>query len=537
MLDANSLPNDIEGLKRLVLTRESAVAARDLKLREKDRQIEHLKLQLARFRRWRFGQSSEQLESAGQIPLSLEALDAAVREALNATPAVTAEQAAAAAPQKIKPVRRPQLPEHFERTDHLIPPKECFCPDCGGPLTALGDPDIAEVAEVKTITFTVTRHIRPKKRCSTCSTIVQAPAPSRPIEKSFAGASWLALILTWKFAFHLPLYRQSQMYAHAGLKISRTTLMQWVGGSTQLLGPLVEALARYVLAAPNLNSDDTPIKVLAPGTGKTKTGRLWTYVRDGTRWGSSDPPAVWYQYSADRKGEHPQRHLATYAGKLQVDAYPGYDALFVPPGPDLPARILEIACWAHVRRGLFDWHVATKSPTTQEALDRIGKLYDIEREIRGQSADVRRAVRQARAVPLLHTLQQWMTATRAQLEKGSALAAAFDYGLKRWTELSRYTEDGHLEIDNNSAERSVRGVAVGRKNYLFFGSDSGGERAAIAYSLIETCKLNQIDPQRYLHYVLERIADHPINRIEELLPWNVMDKLNQPESVTQALAA
>jgi transposase len=537
VLDVNGLPNDIDELKRLVMKHEAAVQAREMKLREKDRQIEHLKLQLAKLRRWKFGQSSEQLESAGQLPLTLEEIEAAVLDAVSATSIVSEGQALGTAPEKIKPIRRKQFPEHFERIDNVIEPKECVCPDCGGALSHLGTPDESEVVEVKTVTFTVRRHIRPKKRCSKCSTIVQAPAPSRPIEKSFAGASLLALVLVWKYGFHLPLYRQCQIFAHAGLQISRTTLMQWVGASSALLGPLVAALAKHVLSSAHLNADDTPIKVLAPGTGKTKRGYLWSYVRDGTAWGSSDPPAVWYQYSPNRKGEHPQRHLATYAGKLQVDAYAGFEALFVPPGPKVPARILEIACWAHVRRGLFDLHEATQSPTAKEALDRIGPLYDLEEEIRGQSADARRAARQLRAVPLLNALHAWMIDTRAQVENKSTLATAFDYALNRWVQLSRYTEDGHLEIDNNIAERSIRGAGIGRKNYLFFGSDSGGERAAIAYSLIETCKLNHIDPQCYLEYVLERIADHPINRIEELLPWNVADQLNQPKQVTEALAA
>ena len=244
-------------------------------------------------------------------------------------------------------------------------------------MSELGAPDVAEVIETKTVSFTVKRHIRPKMRCCKCSTVVQAPAPSRPLQRSFAGASFLALILVWKYGFHVPLYRQCQIFAHSGLKISRTTLMQWVAGSTALLGPLVEALARYVLAG-KINADDTPVKVLAPGTGKTKRGYLWAYVRDGRPWKSRDPPAAWYRYSPDRKGHHPQRHLRTYQGKLQVDAYAGFEALFVPPAPDRPANIVEVACWAHVRRGLFDLYEAKKSPTAKEALDRIGKLYEIE---------------------------------------------------------------------------------------------------------------------------------------------------------------
>jgi hypothetical protein len=295
-------------------------------------------------------------------------------------------------------------------------------------------------------------------------------------------------VLTWKYGFHLPLYRQVQVFAHAGLTISRTTLMQWVAGSSTLLGPLVQALARYVLSGCN-------------------------------------------------PGAYPQKHLKMYVGHLQVDGYAGFEAMFVPPEPNASSNIVEVSCWAHVRRGFFDLYEAIGSPTSQEAIERIQRLYTIETAIRGKSADVRRAMRQEYAVPVFEDLHDWMVKVRTEVENGSALAKALNYALNRWDALMRYTEDGRLEIDNNIAERSVRGSCVGKKNYLFFGSDSGGERAAIAYSLIETCKLNHIDPNRYLEYVLERIADHPINRVEELLPWNVADKLNQPAQVTQALAA
>lgn len=532
MLDVNALPDDVEGLKRLVIEHHAASQAKDLELREQRQQIEHLKFQLAKLRRARFGQSSEQLES-GQLPLTLEELKAALAEAeheasvaeLPATP-VTKDQ----------PVRRKTLPEHFERIDNRIEPASCACPDCGGVLKELGT-DQAEVLEVKTVTFTVTRHIRPKKRCPKCSTVVQAPAPSRPIPKSFAGASLLALVLTWKYGFHLPLYRQCQIFAHAGLRLSRTTLMQWVGASSELLGPLVAALAKHVLSAPNINADDTPIKVLAPGSGKTRRGHLWTYVRDGTAWGSTDPPAVWYQYSPSWHGKYPQKHLASFTGKLQVDAYAGFEPLFVPSAPGSAARIEEVSCMAHVRRPFFDLHVAVQSPLAKEALERIGQLYQIEDHIRGGSPEARRAARQTHAVPLLNALHLWMMQRVSEVDKKSDLAAAFNYALNRWEALCRYTQDGRLEIDNNIAERSIRGIGTGRRNYLFFGSDNGGERAAIIYSLVESCKLNHIDPQRYLHYVLERIADHPINRVAELLPWNVADKLNQPMQVTKALAA
>ncbi len=382
---------------------------------KKERQIEHLKFQLAKLRRARFGQSSERLEGAGQIPLTFEELQAALAEAAREMPVSTGH----ATPEKGKPVRRKTLPEHFERVANIIEPKECVCPDCGGALGALGKPDESEVMEVKTVTFTVTRHVRPKKRCSKCSTIVQAPAPSRPIERSFAGASLLALVLTWKYGFHLPLYRQCQIFAHAGLTLSRTTLMQWVGATSELLGPLVAALAKHVLAAPNLNADDTPIKVLAPGTGKTKKGRLWTYVRDGRGWGSRDPPAVWYRYSPSWHGRYPQKHLATYRGKLQVDGYAGFEPLFVPSTPQDVARVLEVSCFAHLRRKFFDLYEAMKSPTAKQALDRISQLYEIEAAIRGQSPEARQRARQQHAVPVLEALHVWMLSTRARKWKAN----------------------------------------------------------------------------------------------------------------------
>ena len=536
MLDINGLPDDKESLKKLVLEQHAASQSKDIKLREKDRQIEHLKLQLARLRRWKFGQSSENIPGLEQLPLSLEDLKAVLNDA-GLDPAIAAEKAT---PVKNKPVRRKQFPEHFGSVENLISADACQCPDCGAPLKLLGkdgNPDVAEVVEVKTITFTVTRHIRPKKRCMKCATIVQAPAPARPIPRSFAGATLLALILTWKYRFHIPLHRQCQFFAHAGFTVSSSTLVDWVGQSSALLGPLVQALARYVLSASNLNADDTPVKVLAPGTGKTKTGRLWTYVRDGRPWGSTDPPAVWYQYSPSRHGKHPQKHLKAFTGKLQVDAFAGFNALFLPDSKTSLPRIEEIACGAHIRRGFFDIYEARQSPVAKEALDRIRDLYEIEDLIRGYPPEVRLATRQEHAVPLLKSMHEWMVKTAPCVENNSDLFRAFQYAFNNWEAFTRYAQDGRLEIDNNSAERSIRGVAVGRRNYLFFGADSGGERAAIIYSLTETCRLNNIDAERYLSYVLERIGEHPINRIEELLPWNVADQLKQPQAVTQALAA
>jgi hypothetical protein len=348
---------------------------------------------------------------------------------------------------------------------------------------------------------------------------VQAPAPSRPIDRGLAGPGLLAHVLTAKFADHLPLYRQSDIYAREGVELERSTLAKWVGESSELLSPLVEALRRYVMAAEKLHGDDTPVPVLAPGNGKTKTGRLWTYVRDDRASGSMAAPAAWFAYSPDRKGEHPQRHLRNFHGILQADAYSGFNKLYD------DGSILEAPCMAHIRRKFYDLMEAHHSPIATEAIERIAPLYAIEKEIRGRSPDARREVRSARARPLLDSMHAWLEASLSKLSRKSDTAAAIHYALARWSALMRYCDDGRIEIDNSAAERALRAVAVGRRNYLFAGSDSGGERAAVFYGLIATAKLNGLDPEAYLRQVLSRIADHPINRIEELLPWNIATSL------------
>lgn len=387
-------------------------------------------------------------------------------------------------------------------------------------LRALGE-DASEVLEYVPEHWKVLKHVRPKYSCSACQKIVQANAPSRPIERSYAGPGLLAHVLVSKYCDHLPYYRQSQIYARDGVELDRSTLADWGGAASALLDPLLGALEDYVMAAHKLHADDTPIPVLAPGTGKTKSGRLWAYLRDDRPAGSTDPPAVLFRYSPDRKGERPREHLQHFRGILQADAYGGFNGLY----DRAHEPLIEAGCWAHARRKFFEIYDSTASPLASEALERIGALYKIEAEIRGKLPDERKAVRQARATPVLKDLYDWLRATVRKVPKKSAIAGAVGYTLSLWSALTRYADDGSIEIDNNPVERALRAVALGRKNYLFAGSDAGGERAAAFYSLIGTAKLCGLDPEAYLRYVLERIAEHPINRIDELLPWNVVARL------------
>ncbi len=357
--------------------------------------------------------------------------------------------------------------------------------------------------------------MRPKLSCGHCSRVVQQPAPVRPIDRGMAAPGLLAQVIVAKYADHCPLYRQQGIYRRSGVELDRPTLAAWVGGAARLLEPLVEVLGRYVHGAEKVHADDTPVPVLDPGRGKTKTGRLWTYVRDDRPAGSRDPPAVWYRYSPNRKGEHPQSHLRHFHGILQADAYSGFAPLYA------SGQIVEAACWAHARRKFYDLYVVDRSPLATAALQHIAALYAIERDIRGTQPAQRARVRQERAGPLLEELHQWLSATLQIVSAKSELAGAIKYALARWTALTRYRDDGRIEIDNNSAERSIRPVVLGRRNYLFAGADSGGERAANIYSLIGTALLNGRDPYLYLRHVLGRIAEHPSNRIEQLLPWNV----------------
>jgi transposase len=415
--------------------------------------------------------------------------------------------------ERLKPARHP-LPPELPRETEILQPKDTVCPDCGAALSRLGD-GICEVLELVPARFKVIRTIRPKLSCTRCDRIVQEPAPHRPIARGSAGPDLLAHVVVSKYADHLPLYRQSEIYQRQGVELDRSTLADWVGGVNRTLEPLLDSLRNYALQATKLHADDVPVPVLAPGNGKTKTGRLWTYVRDDRPSGSEQAPAVWFAYSADRKSEHPEKHLARFRGTLQADAFPGFNRLYEKGG------VVEAACWAHVRRKFYDLFEAHASPIAKEALDRIAALYGIEKEIRGRPPDERQQIRETRAAPLLDSMHAWFKQSLSKLSKKSDVTVAIHYALARWTQLLRYVHDGRLEIDNNAAERAVRDVALGRKNYLFAGSDAGGERAAAMYSLLGSAKLNGLDPAAYLSHVLARIADHPINRIGELLPWNV----------------
>ena len=511
---------DAEALKSLVIEKHALIVEQYAALSSRDAEIDNLKLLILKLRRMQFGRSSEKLgRQIEQLELQLEDLETA-SSSPRPEPPIDPQSMVSNRP------RRGPLAAELPRETEVLEPTEDCCPDCGGALGLLGE-DVSETLEYVPARFKVVRTVRPKLSCTRCDCIVQQPAPHRPIDRGLAGPGLLAHVMVSKYADHLPLYRQSEIYARVGVELERSTLAGWVGGTARTLEPLVDALKRYVLDADKLHGDDIPVPVLAPGNGKTRTGRLWAYVRDDRPAGSAEAPAVWFAYSPDRKGEHPGNHLQDFNGTLQADGFAGFNRLYE------TGTIVEAACWAHVRRKFHDLYQAHRSPIAEEALKRIGELYGIEREIRGRPPDERKQIREARARPRLDSLKHWLEESLSKLSKKSDVSRAVLYALGRWNALIRYCGDGGLEIDNNAAERALRAVALGRKNYMFAGSDSGGERAAAIYSLIGSAKLNGIDPEAYLSHVLARIADHRIRQIDALLPWNAAPALtDRPASAT-----
>jgi len=533
---ADNVPDTIESLKTALMaaqsqvaTVESALAAAQARISDDQALIAHLNLMIAKLKREKFGSRSERTARlVDQLELQLEELEATATEDELAAESAAAKTTNVAAFTRKRPSRKP-FPEHLPR-ERIIVPGPTSCPCCGSTrLTKLGE-DVTETLEVIPRQWKVIQHVREKFSCRKCENIDQAPAPFHVIPRGWAGPSLLAMILFEKFGQHQPLNRQSERYAREGVELSLSTLADQVGACCMALDPIFRRIESHIFAAGRLHGDDTTVPVLAKG--KTHTGRCWVYVRDDRPFGGADPPAAVFYYSRDRCGEHPQAHLANYTGILQADAYGGYTQLYESgrsPGP-----IIEAACWAHSRRKFFelaDLAAAAQrrakgktqevvSPLALEAVQRIDALFSIERDINGHSADKRLVARQELSLPLVTDLDTWMREQRAKLSRHNEVAGAMDYMLNRWDAFTRFLNDGRICLTNNAAERALRGIALGRKNWLFTGSDRGGRRAAIMYSLIITAKMNDIDPQAWLADVLARIAEHPARKIDELLPWN-----------------
>jgi len=509
-LATTTLPTDPEALRDFAARLQAELYAKTL-------HIEKLKAELALLKRARYGRSSERIE---QLELLIGELEADEAEQAAKEPAAASDKPR---PTSSAPRGRQPLPAHLprERVEHA---PACACPACGSTRMSRIGTDERELLEYVPSHFKVVVHVRPKLSCRQCEAITQPPLPSLPIERGRPGPALLAHVLVGKYADHCPLYRQSGIYARAGIELDRSTLADWVGQCAALLAPLAEAITRHVKSGATLHADDTPVPVLDPGRQKTKTGRLWTLVRDERPWGSASPPAVSYLYSPDRKSEHAQRLLEGCSGFLHADGYAGFERLYAADPLTGQVKLSEVACLAHARRKFFEVHASTASPLAMEVLERIGQLFAIEADIKGKDPAERHAARQQRSRPLLDDLQSFLQRALSQISKKSSLAGAIRYSLTRWNALCRYTEDGRLEISNNAAERAIKPLALGRKNWMFAGSDAGGKRAATIYTILQTAVLNGLDPEAYLRDVLAHIADHPINRIDQLLPWRWQPK-------------
>ena len=501
-LDVAKLPTDTALLHQLV---HDLIAEKD----RSDSEIERLRLIIRQLQRGQFGRRSERL-NANQLDLGLEDLDADIARAESRKPSPPAEAATVAEGQRT----RLSFPEHVPRDEITLEVEHGACPNCGGPLHEIGV-TTSDMLDWVPASVRVIRIHRPKHGCRCCGTIHQAPAPERLIAKGMATPRLIAQVLVSKYCDHLPLYRQAEIFARQGIVIDRSTLARWVGGACWWLEPLHELLAKNVFASSKIFADDTPIPVLDPGRGRTKTGRLWVYARDDRPWNGPDPPAAVYFYSPDRKAERPWSHLKDFSGFLQVDGYAGFERLTA------SRSVVLAACWAHVRRRFFEFHQATGSPIAAEALRRIAALYKVEESIGGNLASERELARGHDSRPIIETMKPWLEQELARIPPNGVLAEAIRYTLARWTALTRFLDDGRIDLDNNAVERAIRPIALGRKNHLFAGSDGGGHRWAMVCSLIATAKLNEVEPCAYLTDVLERLAaGHPMSRLEALLPWS-----------------
>ena len=509
------LPDDTDALKAALIDARA-------KLSGAEALIEHLQLVIAKMKREIFGPRSERSQRLlDQLEMQLEELAAAAGEdeAKAESAAVQVRSFA-----RSKAIRR-DFPDHLPRR-RIVHPAPTSCPCCGGSkLSKIGE-DVTRTLDAVPRQLFVTEHVREKFSCRSCEKITQPPAPFHAIARGFAGPSLLAMILVDKYANHQPLNRQSEQFAREGIELSVSTMADHVGACAATLIPLHELIKAHVFAAERVHGDDTTVPVLAKV--KTRTGRIWTYVRDDRPFDGKAPPAAVFFYSPDRTGIHPEQHLACYAGILQADAYSGFNALYASdrkPGP-----ITEAGCWAHARRKLFELaDIASKarkgkpstiSPIAFEAVSKFDAIFALERSINGLSPETRVAARRKDIAPLVNELIEWMKRERAKLSRHNDVAKAFDYMLKRVDVFTRFLDDGRICLSNNAAERQLRGIALGRKSWLFAGSDRGGERAAVMLTLIQTAKLNDVDPQAWLADVLARINDHAIHRLDELLPWN-----------------
>lgn len=523
-----SLPDDTTALKARVAELEARNAALSATVKAFEQHVANLQLRIAKLRRQAFDKTSEKVErEIEQLELALEDLLIAKAEAEEAAQNEDGETGPSAGAQKPAPRRRPRVSTDTPRERRELDPG-ATCADCGGQLRVVGE-DMSEMLDIIAAQIRVLQIARIKKSCRVCDKMAQVPAPSRPIPGSMATASLLAYILVSKFDDHLPLYRLNEIFARMGADIPDTTLVDWCGRAMKLLLPLVDRIESHVLASDLLHADDTPIKVLDrsrrgadPGQrlGKgVRKSRIWAYVLDQRPWCGQAPPGAAYKFAADWKEEHVLGHLRHSHGILQADAYKGYGKLYA-PDTDGVARFPEAACWAHLRRDFHDLWVGTKSGIAREALDRIGAIYDVERQIAGKSAQIRLAARHAQSRPKVEAFHAWAQAQLAKIPAKGDLAKALRYALARWPAFCLFLEDGRVAIDNNPAQRALRPIGIGRKNWLFAGADTGAETLARAMTIIETAKMNGLDPQAYLTDVLDRINDHRINRLDDLLPWN-----------------